>query len=125
MDTLSNFFSNLKNGYLAKKYKITQIKTKQIINILNILIKEGYIKSYQISKKNHKIIYVYLKYKNNKNVLEEIKRISRPSKRIYIKRKELLKEKRGFYILSTSLGILTDLQAKQFNIGGELICQIY
>ena len=45
-DTLSNFFSKIKNGYLAKKNKINQFKSKQIINILNVLIKEGLIRSY-------------------------------------------------------------------------------
>ena len=125
-DTLSNFFSKLKNGYLSKKYKITQPKSKQVINILNILIKEGFIKSYQISNANSKIIFIYLKYKNNQPVLGEIKRISKPSKRIYIKNKDLFKiKKRGFYLISTSFGIITDLQAKNFNLGGELICNIY
>lgn len=125
-DTLSNFFSKIKNGYLAKKYKITQYKSKQIINILNILIKEGLIKSYQISKKNKNIIYIYLKYKDNKFIINQIIRISKPSKRIYIKNKDLFKmKKRGIYIISTSYGIITDLQAKKLNLGGELICNIY
>jgi small subunit ribosomal protein S8 len=125
-DTLSNFFSKLKNGYLSKKYKITQSKSKQILQILNILIQEGLIKSYQISKTNPNIIFIYLKYKNNKAILNEIQRISKPSKRVYIKNKELFKiKKKGFYILSTSFGIITDLQAKKLNLGGELICNIY
>jgi len=125
-DTLSNFFSKIKNGYLAKKYKITQYKSKQIINILNILIKEGLIKSYQISKKKNNIIYIYLKYKNNKSIIHQIIRISKPSKRIYIKNKDLFKiKKRGIYIISTSYGVITDLQAKKLNLGGELICNIY
>ena len=125
-DTLSNFFSKIKNGYLAKKYKITQYKSKQIINILNILIKEGLIKSYQISKKKNNIIYIYLKYKDNKSIIHQIIRISKPSKRIYIKNKDLFKiKKRGIYIISTSYGVITDLQAKKLNLGGELICNIY
>nr|YP_008475353.1 ribosomal protein S8 [Achlya hypogyna]AGS55486.1 ribosomal protein S8 [Achlya hypogyna] len=124
-DTLSNFFSKIKNGFLAKKYKITQYKSKQVINILNILIKEGLIKSYQISKKKN-IIYIYLKYKNNISIISQIIRISKPSKRIYIKNKDLFKKKKkGIYIISTSYGVITDLQAKKLNLGGELICNIY
>ncbi|KDO15689.1 ribosomal protein S8 (mitochondrion) [Saprolegnia parasitica CBS 223.65] len=124
-DTLSNFFSKIKNGFLAKKYKITQYKSKQIINILNILIKEGLIKSYKVSKKKN-IIYIYLKYKNNISIISKIIRISKPSKRIYIKNKDLFKiKKKGIYILSTSYGVVTDLQAKKLNLGGELICNIY
>ena len=125
-DTLSNFFSKIKNGYLAKKNKIIQFKSKQIINILNILIKEGLIRSYQISKKNKNIIYIYLKYNNKKPIIQQIIRISKPSRRLYIKNKDFFyMKKRGIYLISTSLGIFTSLQAKKLNIGGELICNIY
>lgn len=122
-DTLSNLFSKIKNGFLSKKTKITQQNSKQSINILNILLNEGFIKSYKINSKNQ--IEVYLKYKNNKSVINEIKRISKPGKRLYLKNKDLYIKKQGFYILSTPLGILTDLEAKKLNVGGELICKIF
>ena len=122
-DTLSNLFSKIKNGYLAKKSKIVQQKSKQSINILNILVKEGFIKSYKINSKNQ--LDIYLKYKKNKAVIVEIKSLSKPGKRLYITNKDLYKNKKGFYIISTSIGILTDLQAKKLNVGGELICKIF
>nr|YP_010117930.1 ribosomal protein S8 [Phytophthora cocois]QPN53902.1 ribosomal protein S8 [Phytophthora cocois]QTV76681.1 ribosomal protein S8 [Phytophthora cocois] len=122
-DTLSNLFSKIKNGYLAKKSKIVQQKSKQSINILNILVKEGFIKSYKINSKNQ--LNIYLKYRKNKAVITEIKRLSKPGKRLYITNKDLYKKKTGFYIISTSMGILTDLQAKKLNVGGELICKIF
>nr|YP_010117852.1 ribosomal protein S8 [Phytophthora agathidicida]QPN53824.1 ribosomal protein S8 [Phytophthora agathidicida]QTV76642.1 ribosomal protein S8 [Phytophthora agathidicida]QTV76759.1 ribosomal protein S8 [Phytophthora agathidicida]QTV76798.1 ribosomal protein S8 [Phytophthora agathidicida]DAD54878.1 TPA_asm: ribosomal protein S8 [Phytophthora agathidicida] len=122
-DTLSNLFSKIKNGYLAKKSKIVQQKSKQSINILNILVKEGFIKSYKINSKNQ--LDIYLKYRKNKAVITEIKRLSKPGKRLYINNKDLYIKKKGFYIISTSIGILTDLQAKKLNVGGELICKIF
>lgn len=122
-DTLSNLFSKIKNGYLAKKSKIVQQKSKQSINILNIFVKEGFIKSYKINSKNQ--LDIYLKYRKNKAVIINIKRLSKPGKRLYINNKSLYKKKTGFYIISTSMGILTDLQAKKLNIGGELICKIF
>jgi len=122
-DTLSNLFSKIKNGYLAKKSKIVQYKSKQSIYILNILIKEGFLKSYKINSKNQ--LDIYLKYKNNKAVITEIKRLSKPGKRLYITNKDLYKKKKGLYIISTSIGILTDLEAKKLNVGGELICKIF
>lgn len=122
-DTLSNLFSKIKNGYLAKKSKIVQQKSKQSISILNILVKEGFIKSYKINSKNQ--LNIYLKYRKNKAVIIEIKRLSKPGKRLYINNKDLYQNKKGFYIISTSIGILTDLQAKKLNVGGELICQIF
>nr|QPN54058.1 ribosomal protein S8 [Phytophthora chlamydospora] len=122
-DTLSNLFSKIKNGYLAKNSKIVQQKSKQSINILNILVKEGFIKGYKINSKNQ--LDIYLKYKKNKAVITEIKRLSKPGKRLYITNKDLYKKKTGFYIISSSSGILTDLQAKKLNVGGELICKIF
>jgi len=122
-DTLSNLFSKIKNGFLSKKTKIVQQNSKQSINILNILLNEGFIKSYKINSKNQ--IEIFLKYKNNKSVIHEIKRMSKPGKRLYLKNKDLYIKKKGFYILSTSLGILTDLEAKKLNIGGEFICKIF
>jgi len=122
-DTLSNLFSKIKNGFLSKKTKIIQQNSKQSINVLNILVNEGFIKSYKINSKNQ--IEIYLKYKNNKSVINEIKRQSKPGKRLYIKNKDIYIKKQGFYILSTSLGMLTDLEAKKLNLGGELICKIF
>ena len=122
-DTLSNLFSKIRNGYISKKSKIVQYKSKQIMNILNILIKEGFIKSYKINLNNQ--LDIYLKYKNNKAVITEIKRLSKPGKRLYITNNDLYKKKTGIYIISTSIGILTDLQAKKLNVGGELICKIF
>lgn len=122
-DTLSNLFSKIKNGFLSKKTKIIQQNSKQSVNVLNILVNEGFIKSYKINSKNQ--IEVFLKYKNNKSVINEIKRISKPGKRLYLKNRDLYIKKQGFYIISTSLGILTDLEAKKLNVGGEFICKIF
>lgn len=121
-DTLSNLFSKINNGYLSKKTKIIQHNSKQSINILNILIKEGFIKSYKLTKENQ--LNIYLKYKQNQPIINQIKRLSKPSRRIYFKNKDLYKKMNGFYILSTSIGILTDIQAKKLNVGGEAICKI-
>jgi small subunit ribosomal protein S8 len=122
-DTLSNLFSKIKNGYLSKKTKIIQQHSKQAINILTILVKEGFIKSYKLNNKNQ--IEIYLKYKKDQAVIKEIKRLSKPGKRLYVKNKDLYIKKHGFFILSTPLGIMTDLQAKKLNTGGELICKIF
>ena len=123
-DTFSNLFSHLINNSKIKKYKITQLKSKNIINLLNILIKEGMIKGYKISLDNK--IYIYLKYKNNEPVFKKIKRISKPGKRVYLKNKDLYfnSKIKNLSILSTSQGLLTHQQAKKLNVGGEWVCQI-
>ena len=124
-DTLSNLFSTIKNGYLSNKSKITQPKSKLSVNILNIFVRECFIKSYKISPMNQNQLDIYLKYKNNQAVVTEIKRMSKPGKRLYIKNKDLYIKRKGFYILSTSVGMLTDLQAKKLNVGGEFICKVF
>ena len=91
-DTLSNLFSKIKNGYLSKKSKITQQNSKQCINILNILVREGFIKSYKINSNNQ--LDIYLKYKKNKAIITEIKRLSKPGKRLYVKNKDLYIKKK-------------------------------
>jgi small subunit ribosomal protein S8 len=124
-DTLSNLFSTIKNGYLSSKTKIIQPKSKQSVHILNIFVREGFIRGYKLSSKNLNQLEIYLKYKKNQPVITEIIRVSKPGKRLYIKNKDLYIKKKGFYILSTSNGIVTDLQAKKLNIGGEFICKIF
>lgn len=121
--TLANFFSNLINHYKAKKSKLRLKKTKNILKILDIFIKEGLIIGFILE--DNLYINIILKYHNNKPVLNNITLISKPGKRVYINNKWLYKNnKLGIFILSTPKGFLTDVEAKKFNLGGELICRI-
>jgi small subunit ribosomal protein S8 len=119
---IANLFSGLKNGSLINKKKIVQQYSKKSINILNILIKEGFIKNYII--KENKII-IFLKYKNNKSIFQNIKYIKNKEKNIYIKNKDLYKIKKNFLLISTTYGILTVIEAKKLNTGGKLICKLW
>ena len=122
-DTVSNLISSIKNGYLSKKHKIQQQNSKQNINILNVFIRHGFIKGYSIISSQK--LEIFLSYKDNSAVLKDIRRISKPSRRIYIQNQNLYKKKKEIYIITTSLGVLTDFEAKKLNIGGELICKIF
>jgi len=121
--TLSNFLSNLKNHSLSKKTILKQQKTKQIIQLVNLLVKEGYLNGYYLSGNN--MIHVMLKYNQEQAVIQNIKQISKPGKRIYIKNKWLYQNKTpNLYVISTNEGFVTQNQALQLNLGGELICKI-
>jgi small subunit ribosomal protein S8 len=121
--TLSNFLSNLKNHYISKKTILKERKTKQIIQLLNLLTNEGLINGFYYDIDNY--IIVLLKYSNDKSVINHIKQISKPGKRVYVKNRWIYKNtKTGIYILSTQKGFLTQDQAKKHNLGGELICKI-
>ena len=120
---LSNFFSSISNNNnLFKSYLIVP-KQKQSIQIVNLLFQEGLIRRYKIL--NNKI-YIFLKYKDNLPLIKKINLISTSKRRQFIKIKEV--QKLPFdkiYILSTSKGIVTHLEAQKINLGGELICSIH
>ena len=118
--TLSNFLSNLKNHCLSKKVLLKQKYTKQIVSIAELLVKEGLINSYSFSENN--IINIFLDPNGKINKIEQI---SKPGKRVYVKNKWFFKNKSdSLFILSTTKGYLTHVEAQKFNLGGELICKI-
>lgn len=120
-DITSDFIIRLKNGYRNQKQVVCVIKTKLCFNILTLLYKEGFINGFKISS-NKKIIKVYLKYIHNKAVIEDIKIISKPSKKIYSNIKSLDKMQKT--ILTTSKGIMFNKDAKFFKVGGKILFQI-
>lgn len=126
MDLISNMISIIKNGYNLKLTKVEIMNSKICLNILLILYRLGFIKGYLI--KNKKTIIIFLKYINNKPVIRNIVRISSPGKRIYMNIKKfkyhLKKKSNGFYIFSTSKGLLTDEEVLFFNIGGEVLLKV-
>ena len=118
--TLSNFLSNLKNHSLSNKTILKQQSTNQILQLVKLLVREGYIKGYYLPTKNQIIVLL-----STKRVIHKIQQISKPGKRVYIQNKWLYKNKTpDLYIISTVQGFLTQNQALQLNLGGELICKI-
>lgn len=120
---LANLFSSISNNNnLFKSYLIVP-KQKQSIQIVDLLFQEGLIRRYRVL--NNKI-YIFLKYKDTYPLIKKIKLFSSSTKRQFIKIKEV--QKLPFdkiYIISTSKGIVTNLQALKLNLGGELICSIH
>lgn len=97
--------------------------------IAKILYEEGYIKNYEVRQEgSSSIIRIYLKYdKKKKGVITELKRISKPSLRVYAEKNEIPKVLGGLgiAILSTSKGVLTGEKAKKNGVGGEVVCYIW
>ena len=98
-------------------------------NILEILKNEGFIKGYYIEKlKNNKInLKINLKYYEGDPVIKEIKRISKPGRRVYSRATSIPRVMNGLglAILSTPKGVMTDTEARKNNLGGEIICRIF
>jgi small subunit ribosomal protein S8 len=126
MNLISNMISIIKVGSIAKHLDVTVQNSKLCINILSVLYRLGYIRGFTI--KNKKFIKVFLKYSDNKPTIRSISVISTPGRRIYLSYKGLeagLKKKSaGFYVISTSKGLLTDEESVMFGQGGEVLLKI-
>lgn len=120
MSKIVKLFSEIKNGFLAKKTKIIQQYSKKSIEILDILYRDGFIKKYKIETN---YIIIYLKYKEKKSIITNIKYISKNNKNIYIKKKKIFKVKKENFLLTTTLGFLTIEEVKKYNIGGKFLCK--
>nr|YP_009122101.1 30S ribosomal protein S8 [Choreocolax polysiphoniae]AJH65859.1 30S ribosomal protein S8 [Choreocolax polysiphoniae] len=127
---ISNMLTKIRNANLAK-HRIVQIPTTNIVkNIIKILKEEGFV--YYFKEKKKKInnsILVLLKYKkkNQQSIITELKIISKPGLRVYTSYKKLPKVLGGIgiAIISTSKGIMTDKNARQFRLGGEVLFYIW
>lgn len=128
-DPISDLIIQIKNGYLAKKDYITVYSSKIKIKILQILKDEAFLNDFIIVSDNTKKIKIkiMLKYYGKRiPIIKNIKRISKPSVRIYTKKKKIPRISNGFgiAIISTPVGILTDKNARKLGHGGEIICVV-
>jgi small subunit ribosomal protein S8 len=118
-------FTRIRNGLSSEKEIVSVPFSKIKMEIANFLVKEGYVKSCTkaVTEAGHPSIDVELKYHAGTPVIEMIKRVSRPSLRIYKSHEELPKVYGGFgvAIVSTSKGLVSDRKARALGVGGEII----
>ena len=128
-DPIGDMFSRIRNGQMRSLNSIDIPSSNFRKNILKILKVEGYIKDYYIEKsENNKIsLKINLKYYEGDPVIKEIKRISKPGRRVYSRANSIPRVMNGLglAILSTPKGVMTDAEAKKNNIGGEIICKVF
>jgi len=129
VDPIGDMITRIRNAQMRSLNKVSIPSSKFRIKILDVLKKEGYISDYKSSSedKGKNILSVDLKYNNGMPVIKEIKRISKPGRRIYARADSIPKIQNGLglAIVSTSKGIMTDNDARNQNIGGELICKVF
>jgi small subunit ribosomal protein S8 len=126
-DAIADMLARIRNGQASKLIKISLPCSKLKCAILDVLLEEGYIKNYQVNKDSMEID-VELKYSvSGKPGINEIHRVSKPSKRIYsgIDSLKSYYNNMGIYILSTSKGVISDRAAHRFGVGGEVICKVF
>ena len=126
-DTLADMFTRIRNGHMAEKAHVAMPSSKQKVAIATVLKEEGYIADFAVEGDVKPVLSIELKYFEGKPVIEEIKRVSRPSLRIYKNAAELPKvaDGLGIAIISTSKGVMTDRAARKAGIGGEVVCTVF
>ena len=126
-DTLADMFTRIRNGHMAEKVAVAMPSSKQKVAIAAVLQEEGYINGYSVEGDVKPVLSIELKYFEGKPVIEEIKRVSKPSLRIYKSASDLPKvsDGLGIAIISTSKGVMTDRAARAAGIGGEVVCTVF
>jgi small subunit ribosomal protein S8 len=128
-DPIADMLTRIRNANMVKHQKVDIPSSTMKVNIASVLKQEGYIKNYKVISDNLQgVLRIYLKYIEDKDgVINEIKRISKPGGRVYVKADEIpaVKSGLGVVILSTSKGIITDSAARKAGLGGEIICTVW
>ena len=121
--------TRIRNAQMRSLSNVKIPGSKFRASILDVLKKEGYISDYKFltDVKDKNSLTVSLKYDNGNPVIKEIKRVSKPGRRIYAKADSIpiIQNGLGLAIVSTSKGIMSDNDAKNKNIGGEIICRVF
>lgn len=131
MDPIADLLSRIRNSNARLKDRVDVPFSKLKLEIVRILKDEGFIANYKSLYSNggkHGTIRVFLKYSPTKEaVIRGIKRLSKPGLRVYRSYLDIPRARSGFAvtILSTSKGVLTDRQAKEKKVGGEILCQVW
>ena len=124
-DPLGDMLTRIRNGQKAGKATIVSPASKLRASVLDVLIREGYIRGYQQSGEIE--LKIELKYHEGHPVIREISRVSRPGRRVYSKVAELPRVYNGLgiSILSTPKGVMADHEAREANVGGEILCTVF
>ncbi len=128
-DPIADFLTRVRNANMIKHDTVEVPASKVKINLADILKSEGFIKDYEVIEDSKQgMIRMFLKYgDNNQKVISGLKRISKPSLRVYCKKDEVPKVLGGLgvAVISTSQGIVTDKVARKNGLGGEVICYVW
>ncbi|GAA0577673.1 30S ribosomal protein S8 [Caenispirillum bisanense] len=128
-DPLGDLLTRIRNGQRARKSSVVTPASNLRANVLDVLQREGYIRGFERYNIRQGIdeIRVDLKYLDGEPVIKEISRVSKPGRRVYSKIKDLPKVYNGLgiSILSTPRGVMSDHEARQANVGGEVLCKVF
>lgn len=128
-DPIGDMLTRIRNGQKARKATISSPASTLRENILEVLKEEGYIRGYNRQKISEGVehINIELKYYENQPVIQQLTRVSKPGRRVYVKVKDLkpINNGLGVVVLSTPKGVLSDGKARELNVGGEVLCNVF
>lgn len=127
-DPISDMLARIKNA-CQRYFETVDIPSSKLkAGILRVLEREGYINGFkEVDIEDRKFLRVELRYYEGKSVIQTLDRVSKPSRRVYSKLKKIDSVFNGFgiYVLSTSKGVMSDAEAKENNVGGEILCKVF
>ncbi len=128
-DPIGDMLTRIRNGQRAKKSAVTSPASRMRARVLDVLAREGFIRGYESYEVRPGIseVRIELKYHEGEPVIREINRVSRPGRRVYSKIADLPKVYNGLgiSIISTPRGVLSDAEAREANVGGEILCKVF
>lgn len=128
-DPISDMLTRIRNGLIVRKAFVLVPSSKMKVAIAQILLEEGYIQGYEVTKERPQPnIRIWLKYdEKRKPIVTGLKRVSRPGRRVYKGRKDLpwVLSGLGIAIVSTPRGVMTGREARRQGVGGEVLCYVW
>jgi small subunit ribosomal protein S8 len=128
-DPIADLLTCIRNACKAKHKKVDVPASKTKAEVVRVLLREKYINNYKsIDDSRRGILRIYLKYdQKERPVIQGIERVSKPGRRVYIRRHQIPKVQGGLgtALISTSSGIMTDIEAREEGLGGEYLCRIW
>jgi small subunit ribosomal protein S8 len=128
IDPIADMLARIKNACMRCFETVDIPLSKTKANILSVLEREGYINGVaEIEKEGYKFLRVTIRYYEGRPVIKNLDRVSKSSRRVYSKIRKISPVFNGFgiYILSTSKGIMSDSEARESNVGGEILCKVF
>jgi small subunit ribosomal protein S8 len=129
-DPIADMLTRIRNANMVHFKSVDVILSQINLNIAKVLKKTGYIGGYDVKKndRSHEVLRIYLKYPDARStIITNIQRVSKPGRRVYVGNDDIPKVLNGYgvAILSTSKGVITDKEARELKVGGEIICNVW
>jgi len=128
-DPLGDMLTRIRNGQRARKESILSPSSNLRVRVLDVLQREGFIRGYNVEQQenNAREVRIELKYHEGDPVIREISRVSKPGRRVYSGVSDLPRVLNGLgiSIVSTPKGVLSDAEARDKNVGGEVLCTVF